>query len=178
MRRAIAVLAAVVLTILSQSSGAGREPLHATVRNLKVTKRLAGPGDRAQFLVEFEAGVRNDRSMEIRLPSSESVCASGAELRSDRGEWITNIQALCIQAAGDETETKNDLCSVVPPGGTHAISNVHANFVARRNTDGHLPATVTARFFLFTYCRDGRVTRLEGVATEPVQIDLPADPER
>jgi len=174
MRRVIGSLAAATLMLLGDSSGAGGEPLHATVRNLKVTKRLAGPANYVQFFVEFEAGVRNDRSTGIRLPSSESVCASDAALRSDTGEWTTNVQAFCIQS--EEMEMKNDVCSVVPPGETHAISNAHANFVVR-NTDGHLPSTVTARFSLFTYCRDGKVTRLEGVVTEPVQIDLPANPE-
>jgi hypothetical protein len=122
------------------------------------------------FFVNFEATVRNDRSTEIRV-SSEWACVPYAELRLESGDWKKALEASCISPVRD------DPCFVVQPGGTHQLSNVDASFFLEK-FGGRIPSSVTARFHLITFCKDGKAFPSEEVVTEPVKIDLPAVSEK
>jgi len=171
MTRTITVLTAMALALQSQPAVTGHEPLRATVRSPKIWQIVPSGDDRMTYFVNFEAAVKNDRSTEIRVPS-QWVCVPRAELRVASGEWKTALDAFCVDVG-----SHSEQCSVVPPGASHTLPKVAASFYLEE-PGGRAPSTVTVRFHLITYCKEGTATVSERVLTEPVGINLPATPEK
>jgi hypothetical protein len=170
MIRAITVLAATALTLQGQPSGAGHEPLNATVKNPKVIRVLPIPEKgRTMFFLDFDVAIKNTRDTEVRI-ASKSATVYGAEVRLETGEWEKEPGGTLVW-----TEDMLDQpCSIVPPGGTHVLANLGTSLTLE-DSNGHLPSKVTARFYMATVCREeGKAIPTNYALTEPVKIDLPA----
>jgi hypothetical protein len=172
MTRVILVLMIAAMGLDGQAAGGKRDPLPASVTNVRITRSNPSGPDFVMIGVAFEASVKNDRQTEIRV-GSEPVYPTGADLRLETGAWQRNMDLMLL----DNEDLKHDKCSRVPPGGAYTLPKVLASVRVRR-TGGHLPPSVTARFYLATACKEGEATLFQGIATGPVEIDLSAIPEK
>ena len=172
MTRTIVVLTIGAMRLYGQPAGGKHHQLPASVRNVKITRSNLSDPDFVMVNIAFEASVKNDRQTEIRI-GSEPVYFTGADLLLETGEWQGNMDVMLLGSIDE----KYDECSHVPPGGAYTLPKVLAS-VRVRKTGGHVPSTVTARFYLATTCKEGKVTPLEDIVTGPVHIDLSGIPEK
>ncbi|MGB7758623.1 MAG: hypothetical protein WBL61_02275 [Bryobacteraceae bacterium] len=191
--RLTVVLAITALSLYCQSSSDKGGLLPASIRNVKVRLLAAGsplygagPDNKIgvvdarppifNFGVEFEATVKNDRQTEIQI-GTEPVYSAPGDMRLETGEWTKNFFPSWL----DDGKVKYDQCSVIPPGGIYILPKVPAQ-IYLRETDWHVPPSVTVRFRVITQCmegsREGQRIRSEVIQTEPVEITLPPIPEK
>ena len=170
--RIIGVMGIAAMSLHAQVPSGKRDPLPASVRNVKITRSNPSGPDFVMVGAAFEASVKNDRQTEIRI-GSEPVYFTGADLLLETGEWQGNMDVMLLGSI----DAEYDECSQVPPGGAYTLPKVHASIRVRK-TGGHLPSSVTARFYLATACKEGKVQPFEDIVTEPVRIDLSAIPEK